>query len=1047
MVSLPGTGETISGFTVTELGFIHMLGARTVEFYHAHSGARLLYIQNDDPELGFNLIYRTPQFDGTDTNHILEHLLLSSCRKYPSRDIFFDMDNKSYSTFMNGLTDNTYTCYPICTLSQEQLIKLVDVYLCCMEEPDALKEKNFFLREALRLELEEPDGPLSMQGTVLSEDWGHLTDIQENADSFTAKALYPGLPASNLLGRLHLHYRELSFELVREAFNRCYDYSNCLMVLYGDADYRSVLEFLDKEHLSRYKGTHRSLLPVMNQAPAPGKRCLTAKSPAYADSPREQASIIDYAIDLTGSSQEELIYWDLFTDVLDSDTSPWHRCAREAGINNVMEVYLDLLLPAPSLRFRLRNGDEEQKDGFCRIIRYALQEISANGVTPELYQAAMKENRLSDALTREGSHLGFNISEEIGRYWSQTGKTDYFQLYETASRRFAHDNSQSILKMLASQALAPVTSAVVVTSPCPGMAEELEEEKEQYLKETLASMSMDERQRLCKDTAAFRQWNSMDWGNMDFLIHPKDLPSPAPGAPFRKKEFGTMTSYTAPAGVDAVGSYQIYFDLSLIPQEELKFLSLYQMLLTELDTGRYTVEQQKTLEQEYLHDCTFDELYLDSAAGADSRPMMTVFWYGLTADFGESLDFLLDIMGGGEYDDIPTILRTLEKYLPDYDLSRADMASSLSFSLAEGYIRQECRFRNLLNSQDVYYFLKDVAKKLREEPESAKEITDTLRRIAAAILSGSRLTFMASANPDVLGDVEQEAIRQLGNIGGSQGTMRQMGVLGRKQDAIWQLDVLGRKQDARQADGASGADSGAASGTANGAASGTANGAASRIARGTACRDSSLGAQVRYPSFILPPQKQKLAICVDAPAQETRMMGDFRSNAGFKGRYLPFLMACADKYLKPAIRYQGGAYDSGIDFYIPAGYFTLWSTADPEVRSTLELFSNTGKALLDISLTQQDLDGYILSAYAQALPPAGTLNNRMRYMRRAMAGIDTEQINLMIADIKNARLEHQYEASQIIHDLLEQGPIVTVGNERAIQKSAGCFDEIIVYRP
>ena len=46
-------------------------------------------------------------------------------------------------------------------------------------------------------------------------------------------------------------------------------------------------------------------------------------------------------------------------------------------------------------------------------------------------------------------------------------------------------------------------------------------------------------------------------------------------------------------------------------------------------------------------------------------------------------------------------------------------------------------------------------------------------------------------------------------------------------------------------------------------------------------------------------------------------MGDFHGNPGFKGRYLPFLMAAADKYLKPAIRYQGGAYDSGIDFYIP----------------------------------------------------------------------------------------------------------------------------------
>lgn len=1001
MVSLPGTGETVSGFTVTELGFIHMLGARTVEFYHARSGARLLFIQNDDPELGFNLIYRTPQFDETDTNHILEHLLLSSCHKYPSRDIFFDMDSKSYSTFMNGLTDNTYTCYPICTLSQEQLIKLMDVYLCCMEEPDALKERNFYLREALRLELEDPEGPLSMQGTVLSEDWGHLTDLQENADSFTAKALYPGLPSSNLLGRLHLHYRELTFELVKEAFNRCYDYSNCLMVLYGDMDYRAVLEFLDLEHLSHYTGTHRSLLSAMDQTPVPGKRFLTAESPAYSDSPREQASIIDYAIDLTGSSQEELIYWDLFTDILDSDTSPWHRCAREAGINNVMEVYLDLLLPCPSLRFRLRNGDEEQKEAFCRTIQSALQEISAHGVAHELYQAAMKENRLSDALTREGSHLGFNISEEIGRYWSQTGKTDYFQLYETASRRFAGDNSQDILKMLASRALTPETSAVVVTVPCPGMAEALEEEKEQYLKETLDSMSMDERRRLCKDTESFRQWNSLDWGNMDFLIHPKDLPAPGPGAPFQKREFGTITSYTAPTSVDAVGSYQIYFDLSLIPRDELKFLSLYQMLLTELDTSRYTVEQQKTLEQEYLHDCTFDELYLDSAAGADSRPMMTVFWYGLTADFAESLDFLLDIIGGGEYDDIPTILRILEKYLPDYDLSRADMASSLSFSLAEGYIRQECRFRNLLNSQDVYYFLKDVASKLREEPEYAGKVTDTLRHISTAILSGSRFTFMASANPDALGEVEQEAIRQLGMFGRDYDTR------------------LEREHDTKQSD----------------------------TARPTANKDSCHTTQARYTAFILPPQKQKLAICVDAPAQETRMMGDFRGNPGFKGRHLPFLMACADKYLKPAIRYQGGAYDSGIDFYIPAGYFTLWSTADPEVGSTLELFSNTGKALMDISLTQQDLDGYILSAYAQALPPAGTLNNRMRYMRRAMAGIDTDQINFMIADIKNARLEHQAEASQIIHDLLEQGPIVTVGNERAIQRSAGCFDEIIVYRP
>lgn len=1041
MVSLPGISQTISGFTVTELGFIHMLGARTVEFFHTFSGARLLYIQNDDRELGFNLIYRTPQADETDANHILEHLLLSSCNKYPSRDVFFDMDSKSFSTFMNGLTDNTYTCYPICTQSQEQLIKLMDVYLCCMEAPDALKDKNYFLREGLRLELDRAEGPLSIQGTVLSEDFGHLTDILENADSATAKALYPDQLSSHLLGRLHFHYKELTFEHVKKAYEQCYHYSNCLMVLYGSMDYRAVLDFLDREHLSLWKDQKQSMLPLMNQAPARGHRCLTAKSPAYEGSPKKQAAVIDYALDLSDSTQEELVYWDLFADLLDNDTSPIHRCARDGGINNVMEVYLDLLLPNPSLRFRLRNGDKKQMDAFRSAVREGLGEISTHGIDSSLFEAAMKENRLSDALTREGSHLGYNISEEIGRYWSQTGKTGYFQLYEAAAGTFSLDRSQSILKKLAARALNPSASALVATIPCPGMAEALEREKEEYLIRHLDSLDMEKRKRLCEETAAFRRWNAKDWGNGDFLISPRDLPAPSPGAPFDKKHFGSLTSYTSPAPVEGVGCYQIYFDLSLVPQDQLPYLSLYQLLLSELDTDRYTSGQQKTMEQEYLHDCTFDELFPNMGPGRDSHPMMVVSWYALTEDFPESLDFLLDMMGGGKYGHVHTIMKVLEKYLPDYDLSQADMASSLSSSLAEGYIRQDYRFKNMVNSQEVYYFLKNLLERLKEVvgdgaaaddeagaeagheagagaghgagaeakaeagaghgatakagDEAGAEVTCALKRISTSILGNRRIIFMAAAHPGALPEIEQAAVKRLG-------------MLGMEPSAPQPAPHALPTQDHKLA--------------------------------------ASADAPAPQPSpYILPPQKKRLAVCIDAPAQETRMIGDFRGNGDFKGRHLPFLMACADKYLKPALRYQGQAYDCGIDFYLPGGYFTLWSTADPQVKSTLELFSNAGNGIMDISLTRQDLDGYILNAYAQAMPPEGTLDSHMRYMVRDMAGLDTKQILQMTSDIKNARLEDQAGASRIIQSLLEQGPFVTVGNKRVILKNKECFDEITQY--
>ena len=461
---------------------------------------------------------------------------------------------------------------------------------------------------------------------------------------------------------------------------------------------------------------------------------------------------------------------------------------------------------------------------------------------------------------------------------------------------------------------------------------------------------------------------------MDFIIRPQDLPEPAKPCSFTKRQWGTITCYTSPSPSRGVGSYQLYFDISRIGKDDLNYLTLYQMLLTELDTKRFTVEQQKNLEQEYLHDCTFDELYPARKAGPQNHPMMSVFWFGLTEDFEAGLDFLLDVMGGGDYGDTDTIIQVLEKYLPDYDQSKGDNASALAFSLSEGYTRQECRFRNMLNSQENYYFLKDVLKRLKEDPDFGTMAASKLKTISHTILNRRGLVFLAAASPDVLGNLEQAAV-----------------------DILGRLPVFKEDHD-------------------------------------------SLA-----PAIWIPDQKQRLAVCVEASCQETRLMGDFYENPGFKGRYLPFLMAVADKYLKPAIRYQGGAYDSGIDFYIPAGYFSLWSTADPEVRSTQKLFLATGAQLMELPLTRGELDGYILNAYAQALPPSGTLSTRMRHMRRDMVNMDSCKINEMISDIRNADLCHQQEAARIIDEILGRSAIVTVGNEKCIMKDKDVFDQVLIY--
>lgn len=723
MTTLPEKGEGIFGYKIMDRTTVSMLGAQITEFSHIYSGARVLYIENDDRELGFNLIYRTPQLDQSDSNHILEHLMLCSCSRYPSRDIFFDMDSKSYSTFMNGLTDNTYTCYPVCSQSEDQLLKIMDVFLCCMEEPDALKEDYFFRREALRYELGNEDDELSLEGTVFNEDWGHLTDIQENSDSFMAETLYKGQTASHLLGRAHFHYKDISFKRIQERFKKFYRYSNCLIVLYGKMDVARILDFLDREHLSRFPAADsvdNDLLSYFHEPVNRGFFRCKGESPAYEGNPGNNNGIIDYGIDLSGCSEDDLVYWDLVTDILDQDTSAIHRSAREKGLNNVIEVYLDTAPALPSLKFRLHNAKPEQEEDFLAAVKAGLKEAHENGVSDDLFHAVLKENRLSDCLTREAPHLGFHISEEIGKYWSTTDKTGYFTLYENCFNTFFQDKGQSILRRLTGNALAPALSAVVTTVPKPGLAEAIEKEKEQYLKEKKASLSQEMIFKLIEDTKDFKIWNQKDQCNLDFLIQPEELPGPEPEPEILESVLHGIHCLSSAVSLKEIGCYQLFFDISGLAPSDWNYLTLYQMLLTELDTSRFTVEQQKNKEQELLYDCTFDELYPEEKAGENSHPMMSVFWYGLTEDFEEGLELLLELMGSCDYEDRETILRVIHKYLPDYDMSRSDNGPSLAYSLTERYIRRDSCFRYLLNQPGVYDFLKEVRDILEQENNSEK---------------------------------------------------------------------------------------------------------------------------------------------------------------------------------------------------------------------------------------------------------------------------------------------------------------------------------------
>lgn len=52
----------------------------------------------------FSVGFRTTPMDSTGVSHILEHTALCGSQRYPVRDPFFKMLNRSLSTFMNAFT-------------------------------------------------------------------------------------------------------------------------------------------------------------------------------------------------------------------------------------------------------------------------------------------------------------------------------------------------------------------------------------------------------------------------------------------------------------------------------------------------------------------------------------------------------------------------------------------------------------------------------------------------------------------------------------------------------------------------------------------------------------------------------------------------------------------------------------------------------------------------------------------------------------------------------------------------------------------------------
>ena len=427
---LPAVGDVVEGFEVKEIRPFEMVGADLVLFEHQKTGAKLLYIANEDTNRAFQLTFPTRPIDNTGLPHVFEHSTLSGSAKYPSTGLWFNLIYQSYQTYMNAYTTDAMTSYPIASLSEEQLLTLADFYTDCCLHPIVKEREDIYRTEAWRYEMEDMDSPLTLNGTVYSEMTGAM-DLRESALDNANLVTFPGAALTFNYGGKPEAIPEMTWDALKNYHDTYYHPSNCIAYLYGSfEDYTVFLKLLDeafspyekKEFSFTDSGYTRITEPVVTSVPyAVAEGTDTANQstiyyyiicPGLKENKAQQRAA-DHVWELLGNSGSLLMQ-----NLKKAFPSGSFSCGRE------------LAAPDDALVFVANNVNKDDAETFRTVVNDSLKQIAQDGFDPVQLDSIVTAKLLNNKLALESGEPVDTVMNSLAYAYAVTGNPFDYQYVE-----------------------------------------------------------------------------------------------------------------------------------------------------------------------------------------------------------------------------------------------------------------------------------------------------------------------------------------------------------------------------------------------------------------------------------------------------------------------------------------------------------------------------------------------------------------------------------------------------------------------------------------
>lgn len=732
-----------SGFSIKNVEYIEEVQSEVYLMEHDYSGARLLYLSNNDDNKVFSISFRTPPYDDAGVAHILEHSVLCGSRKYRLKEPFVELVKGSMNTFLNAMTYPDKTMYPVASRNSKDFQNLMDVYLDAVFYPLIYENKYTLRQEGWHYNIESPTGELSYNGVVYNEMKGVFSSADSILDYEAMKTLFPNTPYRFESGGHPSAIPNLTQEAFEAFHTTYYSPENSFIYLYGDMDIEATLKYLDTEYLSSFKRTGGVESTIPLQIPFEKTQEVSGTYPVGMEEDINGKTYHELHI-VTGDAKDvktSMAMRVLESVLLEGNSAPLRLALLEANVAKDISGSYAGSFRQPIFSIKAAGSKPELRDKFISVTYRTLQELTINGIDKELLEAHLNylEFKLREAdfgAYPKGLIYGISVMDS----WLYDGDPlSALRYNEVLTELRQGINKRYYEGLIENYLLDNTHKAIISLNPLQG-----QEESEQValanqmslLKANMNQLEIENNISMCQELHERQATIDTQEALASIpLLERTDIKKEVEVIETKLTVHDDNEFLFVPAFTNKIAYLNWYFDLTGIKNELLPYCYLLSDVLGKFNTDKYSYQELATLSNKYTGGVAFQVNATSDVNDSDSYMIkFAVQAKALTKNLDKLFDILEAVALGSSINDLKRLQEIIEELKTDWDSNFFSRGQTIACSRLASYFSATAR----VNEQDqfsYYEFLKDLATNFETKSEATLVI---LRDLVAKFFNSSK---------------------------------------------------------------------------------------------------------------------------------------------------------------------------------------------------------------------------------------------------------------------------------------------------------------------